>query len=79
MDWNYVWVALFVNFLLVRVVPKILTKPTGFQPVDDLVLYLNTQDGFLLSSSLALAFIVWSTHYWLEASDSGTVVTSPKV
>jgi len=79
MDWNYVWLALFINFLLVRVVPKIVTRPTGFAPVDDLVLYLNTQDGFLVSSSLALALVIWATHYWLEASASGTAVTSPAV
>jgi hypothetical protein len=79
MDWNYVWVALFINFLLVRVVPKILTKPTGFKLVDDIVLYLNTQDGFLLSSSLSLALVIWLTHYWMESSASGTAVSSPSV
>jgi hypothetical protein len=79
MDWNYIWFALFINFLLVRVVPKILTKPTGFKPVDDVVLYLNTQDGFLLSSSLTLALVIWLTHYWIESSASGTAVTSPSV
>jgi hypothetical protein len=79
MDWNYIWAALFINFLLVRVVPKILTKPTGFKPVDDIVLYLNTQDGFLLSSSLSLALVIWLTHYWIESSESGTAVRSPSV
>ncbi len=79
MDWNYIWAALFINFLLVRVVPKILTKPTGFKPVDDVVLYLNTQDGFLFSSSLTLALVIWLTHYWIESSASGTVVKSPVV
>ena len=79
MDWNYIWIALFVNFLLVRVVPKVLTKPTGFKPVDDVVLYLNTQDGFLLSSSLTLSFVIWLTHYWIEDSVSGTAASSPIV
>lgn len=79
MNWNYVWAALFINFLLVRVVPKVLTKPTGFKPVDDIVLYLNTQDGFLLSSSLSLALVVWLAHYWIDSSASGTAVKSPDV
>lgn len=79
MDWNYVWIALFVNFLLVRVIPKIVTRPTGVKPIDDIVLYLNTQDGFLLSSSLTLAFVIWATHYWIETSDSGTAASSPAV
>jgi hypothetical protein len=79
MDWNYIWAALFINFLLVRVVPKIVTKPTGFKPVDDVVLYLNTQDGFLLSSSLALALVIYLTHYWMDSSSVGTAVKSPVV
>ena len=79
MDWNYLWAALFINFLLVRVVPKIVTKPTGFKPVDDVVLYLNTQDGFLLSSSLVLALVIYLTHYWMDSSSVGTAVKSPVV
>jgi hypothetical protein len=79
MEWNYVWCALFINFVLVRVVPKILTKPTGIKPIDDMVLYLNTQDGFLVSSSLALALVIWLTHAWIESSSSPTAVTSPRV
>ena len=79
MDWNYLWAALFINFLLVRVVPKIVTKPTGVKPVDDVVLYLNTQDGFLLSSSLVLALVIYLTHYWMDSSSVGTAVKSPDV
>lgn len=79
MDWNYIWAALFINFILVRVVPKVLTKPTGIKPVDDVVLYLNTQDGFLFSSSLVLALVMYLTHYWMDSSDVGTSVKSPLV
>ena len=79
MDWNYIWAALFINFIIVRVVPKIVTKPTGFKPVDDVVLYLNTQDGFLLSSSLVLALVIYLTHYWMDSSSVGTAVKSPDV
>lgn len=79
MDWNYIWAALFINFIIVRVVPKIVTKPTGFKPVDDVVLYLNTQDGFLLSSSLVLALVIYLTHYWMDSSSVGTAVKSPVV
>jgi hypothetical protein len=79
MDWNYIWAALFINFILVRVVPKVLTKPTGVKPVDDVVLYLNTQDGFLLSSSLTLALVIFLTHYWMDSSSPGTVAKSPEV
>jgi hypothetical protein len=47
--------------------------------VDDVVLYLNTQDGFLLSSSLTLALVIFLTHYWIDNNDSGTVAKSPDV
>jgi hypothetical protein len=47
--------------------------------VDDIVLYLNTQDGFLLSSSLMLALVIFLTHYWIEDSASGTAASSPAV
>jgi hypothetical protein len=79
MDWNYIWAALFINFLLVRVVPKIVTKPTGVKPVDDVVLYLNTQDGFLLSSSIVMALVIYLAHYWMDSSSVGTAVKSPVV
>lgn len=79
MNWNYIWAALFINFILVRVVPKVITKPTGVKPIDDVVLYLNTQDGFLLSSSLTLALVIYATHYWIDSNSVGTAVTSPDV
>lgn len=79
MNWNYIWAALFINFILVRVVPKVLTKPTGIKPIDDVVLYLNTQDGFLLSSSLTLALVMYLTHYWIDSSAPGTPASSPDV
>jgi hypothetical protein len=47
--------------------------------VDDVVLYLNTQDGFLLSSSLVLALVIYLTHYWMDSSSAGTAVKSPVV
>lgn len=79
MDWSIVWIALVINFLVVRAIPKIITKPTGFVPVDDVVLYLNTQDGFLVSSSLVLVFVLWATHTWMESSPAATVASSPVV
>jgi hypothetical protein len=47
--------------------------------VDDIVLYLNTQDGFLLSSSLTLALVMYLSHYWIDSSSSATPASSPDV
>lgn len=78
--WNLVATALFINFLLVRVVTKIVTKPTGISLVDDTILYLNTQDGFLLNSSLVLALVIFLADYWLAPeSSSFTESMSPRV
>ena len=59
MEWNYVWAALAVNFLLVYLVPRLIKKPTGIQIVDDVVLFLNSQKGFLMASSIVVAITVY--------------------
>jgi len=76
-DWNYVWIALVINALLIVVLPKVFKKPTGIKPVDEVILYLNSQKSFLLQSSLVLALIIYGSHYWLNSE--GTAATSPAV
>ena len=76
--WNLILAAVFINFLLVRVVTKVITKPTGVRLLDDTLMYLNTQNGFLLNSSAVLALSIWLAHYWLSSSD-GTESMSPRV
>jgi len=78
--WNLIATALFINFLLVRVLPKVVTKPTGLKLIDDTLLYLHTQDGFLLNSSLVLALVIFLADYWLAPeSSSFTESMSPDV
>ena len=76
-DWNYVWVALVLNALLIVVLPKVFKKPTGIKPVDEIMLFLNAQKSFLVQSSLVLALVVYGSHYWLNSE--GTAATSPVV
>ena len=78
MDWNIIWAALALNFLLVYIVPRLIKKPTGVQIVDDVVLYLNSQKGFLLASSIVLAGVVYGAHYWVESSGGSEGPTSPE-
>ena len=78
--WNLIATALFINFLLVRVVTKIITKPTGIKLIDDTILYLNTQDSFLLNSSLVLAMVIFLADYWLAPESSSMIESmSPDV
>jgi hypothetical protein len=76
MEWNYIWAAVAINFLLVYIVPKLIKKPTGVQVVDDAVLYLNSQKSFLISSSLVLALTIYLSHYWIESSVESSAVTA---
>jgi hypothetical protein len=77
MDWNYVWTALFINFLIVTLVPKLIKKPTGVKALDDVVLYLNAQKDFILASSIVLVVIVYGSHYWLSSSATTPAITPP--
>lgn len=73
-NWNYVLTAIVINLLIVYIVPRLIKKPTGFKVLDDIVLYLNSQKGFMLSSSLVLVAVIYGSHYWLQDKDvvSGT-------
>jgi hypothetical protein len=71
LDWNIIWAALAINFLAVYIVPRLIKKPTGIQIIDDVVLYLNSQKGFLLASSLVLAGVIYGAHYWVHSAGGG--------
>jgi hypothetical protein len=70
-NWNYVWAALAINFLIVWLVPRVIKKPTGIQVVDDTVLYLNSTKSFLLASSIVVALVVYGAHYWVDSQSGG--------
>jgi hypothetical protein len=70
-NWNYVWAALVINFVLVYLVPRLIKKPTKIQVVDDLVLFLNSQKDFLVASSIVVAIIVYGSHYWVASASEG--------
>ncbi len=48
-----------VNILL----PRIITKPTGFQPLDDLVMTSIAQRESLMSGTILIGLIVLGTNY----------------
>jgi hypothetical protein len=77
MEWNYVWAALAINFLIVWIVPRVIKKPTGVQVIDDTVLYLNSTKSFLLSSSIVIALVMYGAHYWVDSQSGGEGPKSP--
>ena len=76
-NWNYLWAALVVNFLLVYIVPRLIKKPTGIQVIDDIVLFLNSQKGFLLASSIVVGATVYLSHYWVDSQAESASPSSP--
>jgi len=66
-NWNYVWAALVINFLIVYLVPRLIKKPTGIKFIDDIVLYLNSTQSFILSSSIVVGLVVYGAHYWVDS------------
>jgi len=77
MDWNYVWAAIAINFLIVVIVPRLIKKPTGIKIIDDVVLYLNSQKGFLIASSIVIGLTVYLSHKWIN-SDGESLPSSPE-
>ena len=65
---NYVWAAVAVNFLIVFIVPRIITKPTGFKILDDIILFLNSQKSFILASSIITGLVVYLAHRWIDSA-----------
>lgn len=77
-NWNYVWAAIVVNFLLVYLVPRLIKKPTGVQVIDDVVLFLNSQKDFMVATTIVTALVTYASIYWVNSqSGEGEGPSSP--
>jgi uncharacterized membrane protein len=56
-------IAMALYLALSIIVPKIVKKPTGIKLVDDLVMYLVAQKGFLVSGVILIGVIMYSTNH----------------
>jgi hypothetical protein len=56
-------IAMALYLALSILVPKIATKPTGIKLVDDEVMYLMAQKGFLMSGVILIGIIMYGTGY----------------
>ena len=56
-------IAMAIYLVLANLIPKIITKPTGIQVVDDLVMYLISQQGFYTSGALLAGLVMFLTNY----------------
>jgi hypothetical protein len=57
----FVGMALFV--LIVNLIPKIITKPTGIKIVDDLVMYLLSIKDSLVPGAIVAGLVVFGSNY----------------
>ena len=53
--------ALYLVFSVM--VPRIVKKPTGIQIVDDLIMYLVAQKGFLVSGTILVGIVTYLANY----------------
>jgi hypothetical protein len=53
--------ALYLVFSVM--VPRLVKKPTGIKIIDDLIMYLVAQKGFLMSGTILVGVIVYLANY----------------
>jgi hypothetical protein len=58
-----VMIAMAVYLVLATVIPKIATKPTNIKLIDDLMMYIISQRGFLTSGVIFIGLVVYATNY----------------
>ena len=58
-----VMIAMVLYLVAANVVPKVVTKPTNIKVLDDLVMYLIAQKGFLTPGVILVGLIVYLTNY----------------
>jgi hypothetical protein len=56
-------IAMALYLALSIMIPKVVTKPTGVKVVDDEVMYLLAQKGFLMSGVILIGIIMYGTNY----------------
>jgi uncharacterized membrane protein len=56
-------IAMSLYLALSILIPKIAKKPTGIKIIDDLVMYLVAQKGFLVSGVILVGVIVYATNH----------------
>ena len=56
-------IAMALYLAISVLLPRIITKPTGFQPLDDLVMTIIAQRGSLMSGTILIGLVVLGTNY----------------
>jgi hypothetical protein len=63
-------IATALYLVLSVMIPRIVKKPTGIKLIDDLIMYLVAQKGFLMSGTILVGIIVYLSNYIKMLGDS---------
>ena len=56
-------IAMAVYLAIATLIPRVVKKPTGIQPVDDIVMTLIAKKGSLMSGTIIIGLVVLATNY----------------
>jgi hypothetical protein len=56
-------IAMALYIAIVSIVPRVVKKSTGIQPVDDLIMYVISQKDAMMQGTLLIGLIVLATNY----------------
>ena len=56
-------IAMAIYIILSHVIPKLIKKPSGFAPLDDVVMLLIAQQGSLMAGSILVGLIIFLSNY----------------
>ena len=56
-------IAMAVYLAIATLIPRVVKKPTGIQPVDDIVMTHIAQKGSLMSGTIIIGLVVLATNY----------------
>jgi hypothetical protein len=59
-------IAMALYIALNIIVPRILKKPTGIKPIDDIVMTMIAQQGSLMNGAIVIGLVVLATNYIQE-------------
>ena len=59
-------IAMALYLAINIIVPRILKKPTGIKPIDDIVMTMIAQQGSLMNGAIVTGLVVLATNYIQE-------------
>ena len=56
-------IAMTLYLVLSHLAPRVIKKPTGIKPVDDVIMLLISQSGSLMPGSILIGLLVFAANY----------------